>query len=56
MTYARSTFDSDPDSLPRMPPWVTSVRAEALEDVAFLSGAALSHLHLALGLSIGIEV
>ncbi|MGH1357014.1 MAG: DUF1403 family protein [Thalassovita sp.] len=49
MTYARSTFDSDPDSLPRMPPWVTSARAETLEDVAFLSGAALSHLHLVLG-------
>lgn len=39
----------DPDTLPRMPPWVTSARAEALEDVAFLSGAALSHLHLVLG-------
>lgn len=49
MTYARSTFDSDPDSLPRMPSWVTSARAETLEDVAFLSGAALSHLHLVLG-------
>lgn len=49
MTYARSTLDSDPDSLPRMPSWVTSARAETLEDVAFLSGAALSHLHLVLG-------
>ncbi len=49
MTYAHSTFDSDPDSLPRMPPWVTSARAETLEDVAFLSGAALSHLHVVLG-------
>ena len=49
MTYARPTFDSDPDSLPRMPSWVTSARAETLEDVAFLSGAALSHLHLVLG-------
>ena len=49
MTYARSTFDSDPDSLPRMPPWVTSERAETLEDVAFLSGAALNHLYLVLG-------
>ena len=42
MTYARGDFDT----LPRMPSWVTSARAEALEDVAFLSGAALSHLHL----------
>jgi len=32
-----------------MPAWVTSARAETLEDVAFLSGAALSHLHVALG-------
>lgn len=32
-----------------MPPWVTSARAETLEDVAFLSGAALAHLHLVLG-------
>tara|TARA_R110002167_G_scaffold2300_5_gene11799 strand:+ start:12638 stop:13495 length:858 start_codon:yes stop_codon:yes gene_type:complete len=32
-----------------MPPWVTSARAETLEDVAFLSGAALSTLHLVVG-------
>jgi len=31
-----------------MPVWVTSARAETLEDVAFLSGAALDHLHLVL--------
>lgn len=37
------------NTLPRMPSWVTSVRAETLEDVAFLSGAALSHLHLVSG-------
>ncbi|MDP7184703.1 MAG: DUF1403 family protein [Paracoccaceae bacterium] len=49
MTYAHSTFHSDLESLPRMPPWVTLARAETLEDVAFLSGAALSHLHLVLG-------
>lgn len=36
------------DTLPRMPVWVTSARAETPEDVAFLSGAALSHLHLVL--------
>lgn len=34
------------DTLPQMPLWVISARAESLEDVAFLSGAALSHLHL----------
>lgn len=42
MTYAADSFDT----LPRMPAWVTSARAETPEDVAFLSGAALSHLHL----------
>ncbi|MGB3314746.1 MAG: DUF1403 family protein [Albidovulum sp.] len=42
MTYARVDFDT----LPPMPAWITSARAETLEDVAFLSGAALNHLHL----------
>jgi len=37
------------DTLPRMPPWVTSARTETLEDVAFLSGAALATLHLVVG-------
>ena len=49
MTFARPDRSIDPDTLPRMPSWVTSARAETLEDVAFLSGAALSHLHLVLG-------
>ena len=49
MTFARPDHISDLDTLPRMPAWVTAARAEALEDVAFLSGAALSHLHLVLG-------
>ncbi|WP_299681624.1 DUF1403 family protein [uncultured Roseobacter sp.] len=44
MTYVADSIDT----LPRMPSWVTSGRAETLEDVAFLSGAALSHLHLVL--------
>ncbi|MFQ6552623.1 DUF1403 family protein [Aestuariibius insulae] len=48
MTYARQPVLDDVETLPRMPSWVTSVRAEAPEDVAFLSGAALSHLHLVL--------
>ncbi len=42
MTYAADSFDT----LPKLPAWVTSTRAETPEDVAFLSGAALSHLHL----------
>ncbi|PZR90058.1 MAG: hypothetical protein DI537_19680 [Stutzerimonas stutzeri] len=44
MTYARDDFES----LPRIPAWVTSARPETPEDVAFLSGAALAHLHLVL--------
>lgn len=37
-----------PDAVPLMPAWVAPKRAETPEDVAFLSGAALAHLHLAL--------
>jgi len=46
MTYARPAFNDDTETIPRMPSWVTGQRGETLEDVAFLSGAALSHLHL----------
>ena len=49
MIHARPDQISDLDTLPPMPAWVTSARAETLEDVAFLSGAALNHLHLVLG-------
>ncbi|OZO45828.1 hypothetical protein CGU37_27270, partial [Pseudomonas fluorescens] len=49
MTFARPDHISDFDTLPRMPAWVTSARAETLEDVAFSSGAALAHLHLVVG-------
>jgi hypothetical protein len=49
MTFARPDHNNDPDILPRLPAWVTSARAETVEDVAFLSGAALSHLHLVVG-------
>ena len=48
MTHARSIFTDDPDRIPHLPAWITSARAEALEDVAFLSGAAISHLHFVL--------
>ena len=44
MTFVSDSFGS----LPQMPSWVTSARPETLEDVAFLSGAALNHLHLVL--------
>ncbi|RKF12405.1 DUF1403 family protein [Roseovarius spongiae] len=36
------------ETLSRMPGWVALRRAETPEDAAFLSGAALAHLHLAL--------
>ncbi|MFG6546420.1 DUF1403 family protein [Sulfitobacter sp. 1A13730] len=48
MTFAQPDHSIDLDTLPRMPVWVTSARPETLEDVAFLSGAALNHLHLVL--------
>ncbi|GGO60515.1 Protein of unknown function [Roseovarius pacificus] len=44
MTYARDLRINGPDTLPRMPAWVTSVRAETPETVAFRSGAAFSVL------------
>jgi len=49
MTFARHDPIDDLDTLPRMPAWVTSARPETFEDVAFLSGAALNHLHVVLG-------
>ncbi|MFU8866201.1 MAG: DUF1403 family protein [Rhodobacterales bacterium] len=49
MTFTRDTSINGFEMLPRMPSWITSARAETHEDVAFLSGAALSHLHLVLG-------
>ena len=49
MAFTQSDLADTSDTLPRMPPWVTSARAETLEDVAFLSGAALATLHLVVG-------
>jgi hypothetical protein len=46
MSYQPATLSDDLSSLPQLPAWVTSMRAEALEDVAFLSEVALSHLHV----------
>ncbi|MEN8676031.1 MAG: DUF1403 family protein [Alteriqipengyuania sp.] len=48
MTFARHGHSDDPETIPRMPAWVTSARPDTTEDVAFLSGAALAHLHLVL--------
>ena len=49
MAIIQSDLADTSDTLPRMPPWVTSARAETLEDVAFLSGAAVATLHLVVG-------
>lgn len=37
------------DTTLKTPSWITSPRGEALENLAFLSGAALSYLHVVLG-------
>jgi len=49
MTFAWPDHIKDPDTLPRMPAWTTSARAETLEDISFLTGAVLNQLHLVLG-------
>lgn len=41
MTYQPATISDDLNTLPKLPGWVTSQRAETLETVAFRSGAAL---------------
>ncbi|WP_164662182.1 DUF1403 family protein [Tropicibacter sp. Alg240-R139] len=46
MIYDRPTLGDSYDTVPKLPSWITSSRVETPEDVAFLSGAALSHLHL----------
>tara|TARA_R100000935_G_scaffold24464_2_gene44010 strand:+ start:1315 stop:2199 length:885 start_codon:yes stop_codon:yes gene_type:complete len=48
MKPERTIQQPDLDTLPRMPSWVTSMRVETLEDVVFLSGAALATLHVVL--------
>ena len=49
MSFAQPNLADALETLPRMPPWVTSARAETPEDVSFLSGAALATLHLVVG-------
>ncbi|WP_300042671.1 DUF1403 family protein [uncultured Paracoccus sp.] len=46
MNHARQTHDDDPALPPPIPRWVRLDHAETIEDMAFLSGAALNHLHL----------
>ncbi|WP_394199255.1 DUF1403 family protein [Litoreibacter albidus] len=48
MTYQPTDISDDQNTLPKLPAWVTSARPKTPEDVAFLSGAVLSHLHLVL--------
>lgn len=44
MTYQPTALSGDLNTLPKLPAWVTSGRAETLETVAFRSGAALTVL------------
>lgn len=44
MTYQPATVSDDLNTLPKLPSWVTSSRAETFESVAFRSGAALTVL------------
>lgn len=46
MSYARAAFRDGSEIIARMPFRVTSGRAQTPEDAAFMSGAALAHLHL----------
>lgn len=46
MDFPRALGTDHSETLPRLPSWVTAAPAETIEDMAFLSGAALSHLHL----------
>lgn len=48
MTFARPDPLSALGTPSGIPSWISSARAESLEDAAFFSGAALSHLHLVL--------
>ncbi|MFY1709428.1 DUF1403 family protein [Tritonibacter scottomollicae] len=48
MTFTRPDHLSAFGTQSGIPSWITSTRAETLEDVAFFSGAALSHLHFVL--------
>ncbi|MEO3416084.1 DUF1403 family protein [Roseovarius sp. CAU 1744] len=44
MTYQSAAISNDLSSLPKLPDWVTSGRAETLDTVAFRSGATLTVL------------
>lgn len=40
---------AQPGTAPRLPVWISAAQAHTVEDMAFLSGAALAHLHLVAG-------
>lgn len=46
MDFPRALDIDHSETIPTMPSWITAGTAEALEKMAFLSGAALNHLHL----------
>ncbi len=48
MTYAHQSFSDDLENSPGTSSWLISGRAETSENLAFLSGSALSQLHLVL--------
>lgn len=48
MTYQPSAISGDLNTLPKLPAWVTSGRGEALETMAFLSGASFAMLDVLL--------
>lgn len=49
MTYQPATISDDPNTLPKLPGWVTSGRVETLETVAFRSGSVLAVLDQLIG-------
>jgi len=49
MTFARPEHISDLDTTLRVPTWIASTHPQTIEELAFLSGAALNHLHVVLG-------
>lgn len=49
MTYQPTTISDGPSSLPQLPGWVTSSRAETQKTAAFRSGAGLMVLDWVVG-------
>lgn len=48
MEFVRNNIIPNGRTVPRLPSWISTGRIEEPEDMAFLSGAALSHLHIVL--------